>query len=479
MATSIQNVLYTSLTSLDVTQQQINILSNNIANANTPGYVQQSLQTAEQISNGVGVGVQAESIQRMTNAAAAATANQANGTQAYSQEMVNVLTNYTNVLGQASDSGSLPSMLSALGSQLTTLSATPGDTTAQEQVVSAAQGVVNTFHGLDSAIDSAREQADQGIASGVASVNTTLNQLAQNQTAMQTAQASGGSIASYQDTQDQLVASLAKQLPVKVFQGGTTGLVVTTDQGTTLFDGQVHALSFSATPNITSATGSLSAVTVDNQPIQMSQSGSIAADLQLRDVTLPGFANQLDSLAGNLITSFQAADPTASSSNQPGLFTDAGAMPPSSGSTTDLAGSIALNAAVDPAKTGNNPARIQSGMYVSPTSSTASDNTTILNLINALQQPSSTSGSGQPSTSILDDASQMAGSQQAQLSNWTSVNTGNTAQAQTATTALSNATGVNIDDQLQQLMTLEHTYSASAQVMQAASSMLNQLIQAV
>ncbi len=80
---------------------------------------------------------------------------------------------------------------------------------------------------------------------------------------------------------------------------------------------------------------------------------------------------------------------------------------------------------------------------------------------------------------ISDAASQIAGLQQATLSNWTSLNTDRASQAQTATTALSSATGVSVDDQLQRLMTIQQTYAASAQVIQAASTMLNQLIQAV
>jgi flagellar hook-associated protein 1 FlgK len=156
------------MTSLDLAQQQTNLVANNIANASTPGYVQESLPQTELISGGVGAGVLAEPIQRLTNAAAAATSNQANGAEAYSQEMVNILTTYNKTVGQASDSSSLPSMISAFNGQLTTLSASPSDATAQSTAVTSAQNVVNTLHGLDSAVSSAREQADQGIASGVA-----------------------------------------------------------------------------------------------------------------------------------------------------------------------------------------------------------------------------------------------------------------------------------------------------------------------
>jgi flagellar hook-associated protein 1 len=493
MSGTIQDALYTSLSSLDTAQQQLNVISNNIANASTPGYVQEDQPTAQWISGGVGAGVIAEPIQRLTNAAAAETANQANGAQAYSNEMVNILTNYDQTVGQASSSSSLPSMISAFSNSLTTLSATPDDATAQSEAETAAQNVVDTFHSLDSAVDSAREQADQGIASGVASVNATLNQLAQNQTALQQAAAGGGSIASFQDTQDQLIASLNNELPVKVFQSGNNGIVVTTDQGTTLYDGQVHDLSFTPTPNIPSnmrvdpntalgQTGGLGTVTVDGQPLEMSQSGSIAADLQLRDVTLPGFSDQLDSLAGNLIQAFQTADPTVSAANPTGLFTAGGSAVSSTAQTpiAGMAANIAVNALVDPTQ-GGNPALIQSGLYGTPNSSTAANNSTILGFIQALTTPQSyPSTTGLPtSMTISDAASQVAGLQQSTLSNWTSLNTNRTTQAQTATTALNSATGVNVDDQMQRMLIIQNTYAASAQVIQAASTMLSQLIQAV
>jgi flagellar hook-associated protein 1 FlgK len=229
-------------------------------------------------------------------------------------------------------------------------------------------------------------------------------------------------------------------------------------------------------------TAGLGTVTVDGKPLQMSQTGSIAANLQLRDVTLPGFSDQLDSVAGNLIQAFQNSDPTVSTTNPTGLFTDAGAALSSSTATpvAGLAGTIALNAAVDPTQ-GGSPSQIQAGMHGTVTSSNGADNSTILSYIQALQTsqtyPSST---GLPnSMTVSNAASQLAGLQQSTLSNWTSLNTDRTAQAQNASTALSNATGVSVDDQLQRMMTIQQTYSASAQVIQAASSMLNQLIQAV
>jgi flagellar hook-associated protein 1 FlgK len=484
---SIQGALITAASSLDIEQQQANVIAGNIANANTPGYVTESLQQLEHLY-GNRTGVEAGIIQRIGNAAAEATSNQASGQQAYSQAMVDALTTYTNVLGQPSDSSSLPEQFSAFNQALTTLSASPEDASLQSGAVTAAQNLVSTFHTLSAAVASGREQADQTIASDVTTVNQTLDQLAQNQTALLTASASGQSIAGYQDTQDQLLSTLSQYVPVKTFENSNGSITVTTDQGTTLYDGNVHPLAFTPTPSIPSQlqatadpangySGGLSAVTVDGHPIATSATGDIAAQLQLRDVTLSGFGQQLDQLAANTITAFQQADPTVRS-GKAGIFTDGGAAvdPTKPAQIPGLAANIALNASVDPAQ-GGNVANIVYGAQATGQSTAPGDNSTVMAFVQAMNtnQNYNTSNGLAGSMTLTHAVTQIAGQQQDALTTWTANNTSRTTQAQTAKTALSNATGVNVDAELQRLITVQATYAATTQVIQAITKMLNEL----
>jgi flagellar hook-associated protein 1 FlgK len=489
---SLQSALLIAASSLDLQQQQTNLIANNIANASTPGYVQETLPQSELIDGTTGDGVIAGQIQLISDQAAANSANQAAGSQAYSQALVNGLTPYISQLGQATDSTSLPEMFSTFSQSLNTLSANPSDPSTQAAAITAAQGLGQTLNTLDASVQTGREQADQAIASDVTTVNSTLNQLAQNQIALRDAAAQGQSTASFVDTQNTLLSTLANIVPIKVFQESNNGLAVTTDQGTTLYDGSVHQLAFTPTPNITDGmsvtadsatgqTGGLSAVTVDGQPISMSQNGDLAGQLELRDTVLPQFANQLDSIAGNLITAFQTADPTVAS-GQTGLFTAGGAAvdPTNPAELPGLAATIAVNASVDPSQ-GGQSYRIVAGAQAT-TQGAASDNSTVLDFIQALQQNQSYDATtGLPASMNLSDAvSQVAGVQQAASTNWTAVNTNRTAQAQSAQAALSGQTGVNVDDQLQRLMVVQQTYQASTEVMQAVTQMftsLNQMMQ--
>ena len=138
-----------------------------------------------------------------------------------------------------------------------------------------------------------------------------------------------------------------------------------------------------------------------------------------------------------------------------------------------------MNAAVDPSQ-GGEAYRIVAGAQAT-SQGNAGDNSTVLNFIQALQQTQSYSGaSGLPTSMTLNDAvSQVAGFQQATLTNWTSLNTSRSSQAQAAQATLSNQTGVNVDDQLERLMAVQQTYQASSEIISTVTQMFNALTQAV
>ncbi len=61
----------------------------------------------------------------------------------------------------------------------------------------------------------------------------------------------------------------------------------------------------------------------------------------------------------------------------------------------------------------------------------------------------------------------------------TQTNEYNGVMASRAEDAISNATGVNIDTEMQSLLDLEHSYQASARIISAVDAMLNELLEAV
>jgi flagellar hook-associated protein 1 FlgK len=111
------------------------------------------------------------------------------------------------------------------------------------------------------------------------------------------------------------------------------------------------------------------------------------------------------------------------------------------------------------------------------TQGTTGNNSTVLAFIQGLNQTQSyDTSTGLPGSMTLTDAtSEVTGLQQSTLTNWTATNTSATQQAQAAQTALSNATGVNIDDEMQKLLVVQESYAATTQVIQAAAKMMDEL----
>jgi flagellar hook-associated protein 1 FlgK len=491
---TIQGAFLSSLTSLNAQQAEITLISNNVANANTSGYSSQEYNPSAIIYGGQGEGVDTGTIQRVTNATLSAAANQANSASSYSGTITSALSGYSSSLttttsaadsvsGTATTTNVLSSAMSGLQSALTALSATPGSTTTQTSAVEAAQTVVSTFNSLDSEISTARETADSNVNTEVNSVNTALNQLSANESAIQKATALGQSTASLLDTRDQLVGTISQYIPVNVLNNTNGSISLTTDGGTTLYNnGTVDSLSFTPTQSIPDTLGvtanasegitaGLSEVTVNGNPIQMSNTGSIAANLQLRDNILPQFSEQLNELAGNVINQFQTSDPSVSA-GETGLFTASGSAITSSTPVAGLAGQISLNAAVDPDQ-GGSVWKIQSGVQAT-TQGLSSDTSIVNDFISGMSATQSFSAaSGVAATDMVSASAQIAGSQQEVYATWSSTSTTQASQLVTAKTALSSSTGVNVDEQMQKLLLVQQTYAASAQIIQAANQMLS------
>ncbi|MBK1659948.1 flagellar hook-associated protein FlgK [Paracraurococcus ruber] len=480
---TIQGALLTALSSLAAEQRQAAVIANNVANANTAGYVRRALPRSEQLTGGQGTGVDTQATQRLGDEVLAAAARASGADAAYGQRMADMLAQFTTAVGQPSDARSLSTAIGNFRAALTALSASPDNAVAQNSAVESAKSLVDAFHRMDRAVSDARTAADLAVSRDVDAVNTALGRLVQVDQEMAKADARGDSLAEYQDQRDLLLADISKSVPVTIHDGGPGRLVLTTDKGQTLYDsGTVHRLSFTGTPAIPSeiraATGGLSGVTVDGTRLRSSSSGSVAAGLKLRDDTLPRYADMLDQIAGNLMQASQQADPTVSGTAAAGLFSTNGSA--SLGPlypTAGLARTIGLNPKADPDQATGLVSRIRDGMGSTGTGN-AADNSGILALLGAMEtsRPYSPLTGLSASLSLADAAAQSAGLMQADRSSWADRAQTRQALDLQAQQNLTNKTSVNVDEELQRLLLVQQTHSASVQVIQTASHMLDDLI---
>ena len=480
---------------------QTAIVSRNIANANTPGY---SREIANILTNLYG-GADMDSVTRETNRAlieqVANATSQAAGQQAIADglaklaQTVNDSASATSATGATQNGASPAAMLANLRNALQTYSASPANASLGQAAVAAANSLAASLNSASATVSQVRTQADSNIASSVASINSLLNQFSQANSAIVTGLQSGADVSSALDKRDAILNQLSQQIGISTVANKDGSTSIYTDSGVTLFQDTPRAVAF--TPTQTLAAGaSGAAVTVDGVPVTGAgapmaiHSGALAGLTSLRDVIAPKYQAQLDQIAGGLVDAFAETDQSATPTLPalPGLFTFPGATGlPASGAMTGLAATIQVNANVDPSK-GGNVNLLRDGGISSPGNPAYSYNPSgaagftgriqqLIGQFSATQSFDPAAGLG-ASNSLTGYANSSVSWVQGQNQHASDQLSYQNALAAQATSALSNATGVNLDAEMTHMLNLENSYTATAKLLTTVTAMFSALMQA-
>lgn len=484
--------------SLGAISSQIGVVSRNISGVNVSGY---AAKTAL-ISTGYGGVVQIDGIARATNSALFQNSLQATAAQASSAALAAGLDQIDQALGLSSStatdtttSRSPAALISALSSALQSYSASPSDTAAAQSVLTSAEALVQSLNDATTAVQQVREQADGDIASSVANINSLLAQFQQVNSDIVSGSQTGRDVTDSLDKRDALLAKLSEEIGVTTVTRSSGDMVIYTDSGVTLFETTPRAVSFQPTNTYTAATVG-NAVYVDGVQVTGASSpmpihsGKLQGLTELRDVLAPQYQSQLDETARGLIVAFSETDQAvASGDSLPGLFTYPSATTtPGVGVIAGLAGQITVNANADPSRGGSLDLLRDGGIsnpsdpaYTYNATGAASYSTRIQQLIAALaSQQDFDAGAGlDAQQSLTSYATSSVGWLAAQRQEATAAKTYQSTLLSQTSQALSNATGVNLDDQLSKMLDLENSYQASAKLLATVDAMYTALFNAL
>jgi flagellar hook-associated protein 1 FlgK len=306
--------LLTGLQALDATQAALDSASNNIANANTPGYtreVAQFTENEESLAGGTvsGGGVTLSGISsvrdELLNLQIQQQTSQQSSADTESSSLQSVQTLF------ASTGSDIASTLSALSSSLAQLSANPSNSAAQQSVLTAGQNLAQSFNTTSEGLTSARTAADQQVTETVGQINSLTQQIAQLNAQLSpsvVSQQNGGTI---EDQRDELVQQLSTLTGTSITQS-SDGEVITTGNGTPLvMGGQSY--------NLQTTTGSNGFQQVldsnGNNITSTIQGGQLGGAIQIRDQVIPGFMSSLNTLASQFAASFNTAQEKGYDSN--------------------------------------------------------------------------------------------------------------------------------------------------------------------
>ena len=465
---SLSSVLNTAQSSLTNTSRQTSVVSRNITNAYNTDYTRRQAVLAS-----TAPGARVVSITRAADAALmrqnsdALSVWHAQNTLATGYERLSLSVNGV-------ENSTSPAMrLGELQMALQTYSASPGDRSLAVNVVNSAGDMVRTLNGGTTAIQQLRTDADGEIKQSVDKLNSLLADLEKINTDVMTATRLGRDASESLDLRDGIVKQISEIVPVTTQLRGDSDMVIFTKDGVTLFETVARKATFEPSPMLL-AGQSGNQVYIDGVPLSAGQGGdtdaggNIAGLLQLRDTVAPQMQNQLDEIARALVDSFREGGAGAN-----GLFTWAdGTTPDKEGAST-----LVVNSAYQ-----TNPHAIRDGaggaLNPDGNASFTGEIARLLDGFDADRTFSADGGiEGARSLSAYATASISWLESQRQLSSVAAEK--KSATLARTSEALSNKTGVNIDDELAKLLELEQSYAASAKLMQVANDMLSTLMATV
>jgi flagellar hook-associated protein 1 FlgK len=488
---------------------QLALVSHNVANANTPGYVVETATQQSLNADGVGLGVHSGPATRDLNVALQAQSFQQDSLVAGLQTRQAALQALDAVQGTPGQGGDIASQLGDLQDQFSTLLNDPASPSQQQAVVASATTLTRTVNALSAAYTAQRQAAQAGIVNEVGSINTTLATIGQLSNQIVSLKSGSQSTADLENQRDQAVAQLQQLVSVKVMVQPSGDMLLTTAGGLALpIHGTPDPLSTgnaSVLPGSTYPGGGIPAITVGGADVTRQLiGGQLGANLALRDATLPTYQGELDEFAQNLAGRFAAQGLT--------LFSDpTGAVPAGGGSPAQtgyvgFAGIIQVNPAVqaDPSLVRDGTGTIAgsptgaSAFTPNPANGPAGFTTLISRVLSytlgadaqdGVPQPASnTAGLGADGSlsapyaappTLGGLAATLVGAQ-AQDSADTTTQLG-TEQAVQSTlgSAFASSSGVSMDKQMSLMIQLQNAYGVNARIMAAVQAMWSQLINAV
>ena len=300
---SLSLTLSSALTGLQTQQAALQIVSNNVSNASTPGYTRKTAETMGRVLDGLGVGVELGSIKRTVDEALIREIRQSLSAMAAENAAAPFYDRMQDLFGSPGDSSSISATLTDLANALESLAASPEGSTQRSEVINAALALVRQIDGMSSQLQKLRSDTERQIASTVDQINGELQSIANLNDQIKTLVAQGESTAALEDQRDVALDRLAGHISIQTFERSNGEVVIFTDQGT-LLDSFPNFLSH--TPSLIMAASvsypaDIDGITLNNRDITTSVTGGALAGLvKMRDTALPGLQAEIDELAAAL-----------------------------------------------------------------------------------------------------------------------------------------------------------------------------------
>lgn len=462
------------------------VVSRNIANVDNPNAAR---KTAATIGTAMGVRLGSIGNTIATSLLESVLAN---------TSRVSELSSITTALGRLSSSvndpalGISPSaMLTQLQSALYAAAGEPNNEVLQRNVLQVAGDVAATLNSSAALVAQVRNEANTELANSVKQLETLLSDFERVNQAVVAGTILGRDVTDQLDERNALLREMSGLIDIHPTMRENNDMVLFAANGTTLFETVPRKISLESLPLSPGQPGGR--LTVDGVTFSGTAAtqlgGKIGGLLQVRDEIALTFGRQIDEIARGLIEAFAESDQSATPTlpDVAGLFTYAGGpgMPASGVLIDGLAMSIRVNPSADPAQGGSLAAIRDGGLggdpaYVYNTGGTTGYSERLRDLASLLSEAQAFDPAAglASSTSVLGLASTSAGWLEGRRSDYTTKLEASEVLSERATLAWQGQIGINLDEEMTSLMSLERSYQATARLISTVDSMFAALLKA-
>ena len=243
---SLGSALATAMSGLRANQAGLSIVSSNIANAQTPGYVTQRINQTETATGDTGASVSVIGVNRQLNQFIQTQLRSETSGGAYAGQMASVLTQLQSIYGTPGNAGTLETAFSNFTTALQSLSTTSGSSSAQITAVTAAQSLAQQLNATTRGIQTLRSNAEQDINISVGQANAAMTQIAQINTQLQGMSSTEPTAATLMDQRDSAINKLSQLMDIRVSTDNTNQTTVYTTNGVELVGAQASQLIFNS-----------------------------------------------------------------------------------------------------------------------------------------------------------------------------------------------------------------------------------------
>jgi flagellar hook-associated protein 1 FlgK len=298
---SLNAIMNTASSGLQAAQTQLRVVSDNVSNVNTPGYVRKIAEQRTLTGQGLGSGVEVSRIRLATDRFLQAASLNAGAESARMGVRHELFDRIQSLFGDPGGDNGFFSQVDAVFSAFAASSEDPTSSPRRQDALFRTQALFDEASRIAGQIQSVREDADSRIQSAVERANSLLQQIEGLNLEIARATATDGDASGAETAQSSLIGQLAELMDIRVAPRPVGGVSIRTGAGALLAGQGAATLDYNRAGTITGETA-FNEVWVTEPGGQKRSlldsvtSGEIKGLVELRDIEAPAAAERLAEL---------------------------------------------------------------------------------------------------------------------------------------------------------------------------------------